>query len=83
MSDVPEPKFLQSRLIRVGVAGLILGTGPLLLAVVISYLMGDKNPNPVGPGILAMLTFWPSILLIVIGVVTTIVRKVRFGRSHG
>ena len=83
MSTVSETKFLQSRWIRVGVAGLILGTGPLLLAVAISYLMGDKNPNPIGPGLLAMLTFWPSILLIVIGVIVTIVRKVRFARSHG
>jgi len=82
MSTVSEPKFLQSRYIRVGAAGLILGTGPLLLAVAISHLMGDKNPNPVGPGILAMLTFWPSILLIVIGVVITAVRKVRFARSR-
>ena len=83
MSTVSATKFLQSRWIRVGVAGLILGTGPLLLAVAISYLMGDKNPHPIGPGLLAMLTFWPSILLIVIGVIITIVRKVRFGRSHG
>ncbi|MCW5622532.1 MAG: hypothetical protein KIS79_15595 [Burkholderiales bacterium] len=73
-----EPRFLQSRWIRIGIAGLVLGTGPLFLAVGISYLMGDKNPNPVGPGILAFLTFWPSVLLIVIGVVVTIRRKARF-----
>ena len=80
MSTASEPKFRQSRWIRVGVAGLIFGTGPLPLAVAISYLMGDKNPNPVGPGILAMLTFLPSILLIMIGVVITTVRKRRFNR---
>lgn len=82
MSTESEPRFLQSRWIRVGVAGLVLGTGPLLLAVAISYLMGDKNPNPIGPGILAFLTFWPSILSILIGVVVTIVRKIRFARSN-
>jgi hypothetical protein len=83
MSTLSEPKFMQSRWIHVGVAGMILGTGPLLLVVAISYLMGDKNPNPIGPGILAMFTFWPSILLVGIGVVVTIVKKVRFGRPHG
>ncbi|MBX3664318.1 MAG: hypothetical protein KF834_01415 [Burkholderiales bacterium] len=82
MNTGSEPRFLQSRWIRVGVAGLVLGTGPLLLAVAISYLMGDRNPNPVGPGILAFLTFWPSILLVLIGVVVTIFRKIRFARSN-
>ncbi|MCW5574876.1 MAG: hypothetical protein KIT13_02160 [Burkholderiales bacterium] len=82
MSMGSEPRFLQSRWIRLGVAGLVLGTGPLLLAVAISYLMGDRNPNPVGPGILALLTFWPSILLVLIGVIVTIFRKIRFARSN-
>ncbi len=80
--NTDEPRFLQSRWIRVGMAGLVLGTGPLLLAVAISYLMGDRNPNPVGPGILAFLTFWPSVLLVLIGVVVTIVRKIRFARLN-
>jgi hypothetical protein len=46
---------------------LVLGTGPLLATALYLRLQGDRNPNPVGLGILAMLTFWPSIILIVIG----------------
>jgi hypothetical protein len=29
---------------------------------------GTSNPNPIGPGLLAMFTFWPSMILMVIGV---------------
>ena len=81
MNTASEPKFWQSRWIRIGTAGLVFGTGPLPLAVLISLLMGDKNPNPIGPGILAMLTFWPSVLLIMLGVIVTIVRRNRLNRS--
>ena len=40
----PSGRFRDSKLVKVGVAGLVLGTGPLLLAVVISHLQGDPNP---------------------------------------
>jgi len=76
------PTFGKSRWIRFGLVGLVLGTGPLLLAVAISYWRGDNHPNPVGPGLLAMVTFWPSVSLILIGVVLTIVRRVFFARSQ-
>jgi hypothetical protein len=82
MSSASEPKYSRSRWIRVGVAGLIFGTGPLPLAVAISYLMGDKNPNPIGFGILAFLTFWPSIISIVIGICVTAVRRNRLDQSQ-
>jgi hypothetical protein len=32
-------------------------------------LTRDPNPNPIGLGLLAGLTFWPAVILIVIGVV--------------
>jgi len=56
-----------SRVLWIGVALLVVGTGPHLVSVVYAEWQGDRNPNPIGPGILVMLTFWPSILLIVIG----------------
>jgi hypothetical protein len=56
-----------SRLLWIGVVLLVLGTGPLLASVVYAWSQGDTNPNPVGPGILAMFTFWPSIILMVVG----------------
>jgi hypothetical protein len=63
------PKLLSSRWLWSGVALLLIGTGPLVVAVVCSLLAGDPNPNPVGPGMCAMFTFWPSIGMIVAGLV--------------
>lgn len=63
-------KYLASRLVRVGLALFILGSGPLLFIIAAASigLWPDPNPNPVGPGILAFFTFWPSIVCIVVGV---------------
>jgi hypothetical protein len=47
---------------------LVLGSGPLL-AIIAAASMGltkDPNPNPIGPGLLAALTFWPSIIMIIV-----------------
>ena len=56
-----------SRILWVGVALLVIGTGPLLASSLYLEWHGDSNPNPIGPGLLAMVTFWPSVLLVVIG----------------
>lgn len=63
-------RYLRSRLFKVGLVLFAIGTGPLLLIIVAASLglTRDPNPNPVGPGILAMLTFWPSAICIAIGV---------------
>jgi len=52
----------------------LLGSGPLLTIIAASKLglMDDPNPNPVGPGILAMFTFWPSIALMLVRLVRAI-----------
>ena len=63
--------YLASTLVRVGLVLLLLGTGPLL-AIIVAGKLGlwpDPNPNPVGFGILAGITFWPAILCILIGAV--------------
>jgi hypothetical protein len=60
-------RLLDSKLIRWGIAGLVLGTGPLVVAIVVGHLSGDANPNPVGPGILAGVTLWPSVICLVVG----------------
>ena len=62
-------RFRDSRLIRTGLALLIIGSTPLF-AIIIAARLGltsDPNPNPVGPGMLVFLTFWPSIGLILAG----------------
>ena len=62
--------YLRSSRVRVGLVLLVLGTGPLLAIIIIAARLGltdDPNPNPVVFGILAFLTFWPSVALILSG----------------
>jgi hypothetical protein len=62
-------RYWRSRLFRVGVVLLIVGTGPLV-AIIAAAKVGltqDPDPNPVGFGMLAGLTFWPSVILMGIG----------------
>ncbi|MFL6688653.1 MAG: hypothetical protein ACJ8IR_00470 [Alphaproteobacteria bacterium] len=58
-----------SKLFWIGVALLLLGSGPLLMIVAASSLglLSDPNPNPIGPGLLFFFTFWPGVVLTVIG----------------
>jgi hypothetical protein len=74
-----SPRFTFSRLFWVGLALLILGTGPLLLIALATELglTSDPNPNPIGPGLLAFFTFWPAVILIVLGLVASILRYLR------
>lgn len=63
-------RYLQSWWIRAGLVLLVVGTGPLasiMLAAALGFT-DDPNPNPVMFGILAGLTFWPSVGLIAVGV---------------
>lgn len=59
-------RYLRSRLVRIGLFLLILGSGPLAGYMIYARLGSttDPSPNPVYLGILAWLTFWPSVLLI-------------------
>jgi hypothetical protein len=65
------PKFRLSLLFWIGLALFLLGSGPLLVIILMASLGAtkDPNPNPVGFGILAGLTFWPSLILMLIGLV--------------
>jgi hypothetical protein len=80
MADTPAQRFRDSWLIRIGVGLLVLGSGPLLgvIAAAGLGLTSDPNPNPIGFGIMAMCSFWPSVILIVCGIVD-VVRKRRGG----
>ena len=62
--------YLKSVWVRIGLVIFFLGSGPLLFIIVAAAvgLWPDPNPNPVGPGILCGLTFWPAIICVVIGV---------------
>ena len=66
MNETPQPQPPEFRLTRTfwkGLITLIVGSGPLLVIILLAKLgvTGDPNPNPVGFGILAFFTFWPSI----------------------
>ena len=68
------PRFRFSRLFWIGLALLVLGTGPLLVigAAAELGLTSDPNPNPIGPGLLAFFTFWPAAILIVWGLIASV-----------
>ena len=72
----PRPKFPLSRLTWTGLILLLLGSGPLLGIILLAWLgvTKDPNPNPVGFGMLAGLTFWPSAVLIIVGAVQSYTR---------
>ena len=76
---IEHPTRLQFRLSRMLWSGLILlivGTGPLLTVIMLAWLgvTKDPNPNPVGFGMLAFLTFWPSVIMVIVGVVQSYTR---------
>jgi hypothetical protein len=62
--------YLRSGWVRVGLALLVLGSGPLLTIVLLAALglWPDPNPNPIGPGLLFFFTFWPAVICLVVGV---------------
>ena len=73
--------YFQSAWVKAGVGLLVVGASPLLFIVAAAAvgLWPDPNPNPVGPGLLFFLTFWPAVLCVVVGVV-----RVRAdNRRHG
>jgi hypothetical protein len=53
-----------SKLFWAGLILLIVGMTPLLAVILFS---SDPNPNPIGFGLLAFVTFWPAIIMIVVG----------------
>jgi hypothetical protein len=71
-----RPKFRLSQMFWTGLILLLLGSGPLLAVILLAWLgvTNDPDPNPVGFGILAFLTFWPSVILMIVGVVQSYTR---------
>ena len=52
-----------------GLLVFVVGSGPLLTTIAMANLglTSDPNPNPVLFGIMAMFTFWPSLIMMLIG----------------
>jgi hypothetical protein len=66
------------KLFWIGVSVFVLGQAPLLFIVGAADLglWPDPNPNPIGPGLLAFFTFWPGLLLMLIGLIIARRRRV-------
>lgn len=62
-------KYLSNIWVKVGLALVVFGWGPLLATVLLAAigLWPDPNPNPIGPGLLFFVTSWPAIICLVIG----------------
>lgn len=62
-------RYLANRLFKIGFWLFVLGCGPLLAIIVLATigLWPDPNPNPIGPGLLALFTFWPSVICMALG----------------
>jgi hypothetical protein len=75
--------FLSDRIFRIGAAVVILGSAPLLIIIFLSKigLWPDPHPNPVGPGLLVFVTFWPGVILMAAGIFRSMLRRPRKGRD--
>jgi hypothetical protein len=74
---------LRNRTIKIGLALLIFGTGPLDIIVLLSKLgIGDPNPNPIGPGLLAGLSFPAGIICVIAGVLQVVSARRRQSNSR-
>ena len=62
-------RYLGNRLFKIGFWLFVVGSGPLLAIILLAAigLWPDPNPNPIGPGMLAGLTFWPALICMGIG----------------
>ncbi len=63
------------KLTRIGVIIFIVGSSPLLLVMLFAKIGILEDPNPILFGIMAMFTFWPSLLLMLIGVIKQFIAK--------
>jgi hypothetical protein len=72
-NSAPAPEWQISKLLWIGVAILIVGTGPLtaICAAASMGLTSDPNPNPVGPGLLAGLCVPVGGMMTIFGAIIT------------
>lgn len=63
-------QVFKNKIFLTGSILLLIGSGPLIMTLLAAELglTTDPNPNPVLPGIMAGLSFWPGLILMGIGV---------------
>ena len=77
--DSPRKRLRDSTSLKVGLALLVFGSGPLIVTLLLAKagLTKDPNPNPVLFGIMTMLTFYPGLALIGAGILGTFLHNRR------
>ncbi len=69
---------------KLGLGLLVFGVGPLVAIVVLAAvgLWPDPNPNPIGPGLLACVSFWPGLICLIVGAVRVANQPARLGAGR-
>ena len=62
-------QLMKSKIFKAGLWLLIIGVSPLLLYVLYEFVSGARGGNPIGLGLLFFVTFWPSVIMMLIGAV--------------
>jgi hypothetical protein len=65
------------KVLQVGLCLLFFGSAPLLIAIALDGLSIIDAGNALGLGLLTLLTFYPSLVLIVVGIELTIVKRIK------
>ena len=77
-TEIPTqpPKFRLTKQFWTGLVTLMIGSGPLVAILLLAALgfTEDPKPNPVGLGIIAALTFWPGVILMLGGLLASFFR---------
>jgi len=71
-----------NKLTKIGLIIFIVGCSPLLLIMLCAKLGILDDPNPVIFGIMAFLTFWPSLILIFIGIIKQLLLKIKNSNTN-
>lgn len=68
MNEQDEKERRAARWIWIGGILHLLGCGPLYLTILGQFVgLVAKDANPIGFGLLAFFTFWPSIIILSVG----------------
>jgi hypothetical protein len=63
------------KVLKIGLILFTFGSGPLLTLLLLDTIGVLDASNAMGPGILALLTFYPSIIIIIIGGILTFIKR--------
>lgn len=76
--------YFSSWSFRLGFFLLVLGNAPVLTIIFLAKIgvWPDRNPNPVGPGLLSFVTFWPGVILLTLGFLRVRAKRQRLSRDR-